>query len=127
MDASILLARLIGPVLVVVGLAALWDPGSLRAVAREFIDSRALLHLAGIMTLLAGLAIVNTHSRWEGGWPAIITLYGWLAIVGGTIRLAFPNRARAMGEAMLARPGMIRFSGAGQLALGVLLSAMGYL
>lgn len=126
MDASILIARLMGPILVVVGLVALRDPDGLRAVAREFLESRALLHLAGVMALLIGLAIVNTHDRWVLGWPVIITLYGWLAILGGALRLCFRDRVRRLGEAMLARPQALRIAGIVQLGLGALLTVMGY-
>jgi hypothetical protein len=127
MDASILIARLMGPILVVVGLVALRDPEGLRAVGREFLDSRALLYLAGLLALVIGLAIVNTHNRWVLGWPLIITLYGWLALLGGILRLGFRDQVRRLGEAMLARPTVLRISGAAQLALGALLTVVGYL
>ena len=126
MDASILIARLMGPTLAIIGLVALRDPDGLRAVGRELLESRALLYLAGILALLIGLAIVNTHNRWVLGWPVMITIYGWLALLAGVMRLCFRDRVRAMGEAMLARSHALRVIGIAHLALGGLLIVMGY-
>ncbi len=43
MDTSILIARLMGPTLVLVGLAALANRQDLRDITREFLTSRALV------------------------------------------------------------------------------------
>jgi uncharacterized protein YjeT (DUF2065 family) len=127
MDASILIARLLGPVLVVIGLMVLIDSKGFQALGREFMASRGLLYLAGLLALVAGLAIVNTHNRWVAGWPVIVTIYGWLALLGGILRLVLPDATRRLGDAMLARPATFRIAGAVHLALGALLTAMGYL
>jgi hypothetical protein len=126
MDASILLARLIGPILVVVGLTVLANPRTLQDVAEEFLRSRALIFLAGMLTLLAGLAIVNTHSVWTLGWPVFITVFGWLSIVGGIVRIAAPGWVVSIGRAMLGRRALLRPIGVVQLALGAFLMFVGY-
>jgi uncharacterized protein YjeT (DUF2065 family) len=126
MDTSILIARLMGPVLVVIGLVALLDAEGFRALGREFMASRGLLYLAGLLTFVAGLAIVNTHNLWVAGWPVIVTLYGWLALVGGLVRLALPAATRSLGEAMLRQPASLRLAGATHLLLGAVLVLMGY-
>ena len=59
--------------------------------------------MVGLVALLIGLTIVNVHNFWIAGWPVIITLFGWLAIIGGIIRMAFPAFTKSIGEAMLAK------------------------
>ncbi len=127
MSTSILLARLIGPVLVVAGLAALVNPKFLQEIASEFLASRALIFIAGFLTLLAGLAIVNTHNVWSGGWPVVITVLGWLMVLGGVLRMGFPALTRSLGETMLARTAMLRVATGLQVALGGFLMYVGYL
>ncbi len=127
MQTSILIARLIGPVVVLSGLIALVTPKALQDLAREFLASRALIFIAGVLALLGGLAIVNTHNLWVAGWPVIITIFGWLAVIGGIIRMAFPAFTKSIGEAMLARELALRVAGAIQLALGAYLMVVGYL
>ncbi len=127
MSTSILIARLIGPILVVAGLAALINPKLLQDVGREFLANRALIFMGGVLALLAGLAIVNTHNIWSGGWPVVITVIGWLAVLGGIIRMGFPGLAKALGEDLMARATLLRVASGLQAALGAFLMVVGYL
>jgi uncharacterized protein YjeT (DUF2065 family) len=126
MSASILIAKLLGPYLLVTGLATLTRPSLIADMAREFLASSALIFLAGTMALVTGLAIVATHNRWTADWTLIITIFGWLAIVGGIARIAFPEAAKGAGEAMLARPLALRIGGLAQILLGAILAGFGY-
>ncbi|MCH7663911.1 MAG: hypothetical protein IH859_08610 [Chloroflexi bacterium] len=85
MQTSIFIAKLIGPVLVVIGLAGVINYERFRKLAREFIESEALIFLSGIITLPVGLAIVNTHNVGVMSWPVIITLFGWIAVGAGAL------------------------------------------
>ncbi len=127
MQTSILIARLLGPVLAVAGLAGLMNPKAVQEMAREFLASRALIFIAGVLALVAGLAIVNAHNLWTAGWPVIITIFGWLAVLGGVLRMAFPALTKSIGEAMLGNQALLRVAGAAQLALGATLMFVGYL
>jgi len=125
MTASILLARLMGPVLLLIGVVGFFNPKLLKELGREIIAGRALLFLAGILTLVTGLAIVNLHNVWTG-WPVIITLFGWIAIVSGIVRIAFQDLTRSLGEAMMASDTVLRIASALQVALGGFLAFQGY-
>ena len=127
METSILIAGLIGPLLVMTGLIMLVTPQAVQDMAREFLASRALIFIAGVLALLGGLAIVNTHNVWTAGWPVIITVFGWLAVIGGIVRMGFPALTKSVGEAMLARHAGLRVSAVIQLALGLYLMFVGYL
>ena len=127
MQTSILIAKLMGPILVVAGLTGLLNAKAMTEMAREFIASRPLLFIGGLLALLMGLAIVNTHNLWVADWPVIITLFGWLAILGGIIRIAIPDTARSIGEKMLKSEIALRVSGALQVILGLYLMVVGYL
>ncbi len=127
MDTSIFLARLIGPMMLAVGAGLLIDQRAFKEMAAEFLASRTLLFLSGFLTLLGGLAIVNTHNVWELGWPVIITIIGWLAVIGGTVRIVWPSVAKSVGNRMLERAEAITAAGGFNLLLGVFLCYMGYL
>ena len=103
MPTSILIARLIGPILVVVGLAGLINSKLLQDLGREALASRSLIFFAGILALLAGLAVVNTHNVWSSGWPVLITLFGWLAIAGGILRIGFPGLTKSLAQEVATR------------------------
>jgi hypothetical protein len=71
------------------GQAVLVDPT--RRVAREILDGEAALFLSGVLALVAGLSIVNTHDAWAG-WPVVITAVGWLLVLGAVRGCLCPGR-----------------------------------
>ncbi len=126
MQSSTYLARLIGPVFLVMGIAMLVNPRGYRIMAQEFLASRALVFIAGLLAFLPGLAIVLAHNVWVADWRLIITLFGWLALIGGTIRLVLPREVGALGNRLLAHPQSLLLGGVVVAALGAILSYVGY-
>ena len=126
MQESIVLARLLGPVLLVMGIGMLLDPRGYRAMAEEFLASRALIYISGLIALVTGLVIINFHNRWAFGWPVIITIVGWLSLIGGVVRLLAPDRVKRIGAAFLDKPETMRIAGIVVVALGAILSIAGY-
>jgi hypothetical protein len=128
MQRSIFLAKLIGPLLVAIGVAMIFNADTLRAMAQEFLKSYALIYLSGLLALTAGLAIVNTHNEWTADWRAAITLIGWLAVIGGVIRIVFPRTVEMIGGSMVTIVSNSWIVGEGivLLALGAWLSYAAY-
>jgi hypothetical protein len=127
METSFFLAKLIGPVFLVMGLAVLVQPRRTRQLGREFVDSEALIFLSGLITLPVGLAIVIVHNVWVVGWPVIITIIGWLAVLAGVARMLAFDRIRSIGRAMIDRTSLFAVPGAIMTALGAYLAYLGYL
>lgn len=48
-------------------------------------------YLAGLLWFLAGLSIIRAHNKWTLSWSVMITLIGWVAILGGLSRMFFPE------------------------------------
>jgi uncharacterized protein YjeT (DUF2065 family) len=127
MSTSVFLARLIGPVMLVVGLAVFANPRGFREMAEEFLASRALLFLSGLILMPAGLAIVLTHNFWTADWRVLITLLGWLAAIGGALRLFGPLFVVKAGHAVLNKPYFTSIAAAIWVVLGLLFCFFGYL
>ena len=126
MDRSRILAGLIGPTLTVLALSLLLNPGLAAAMVADVADDLALIVIAGAITLPVGLAIVLSHNVWKG-WPVVVTLFGWLGIVGGVVRLMFPVQIATIAPDLLARyPGGIPVAAAFVLTLGIFLSLMAF-
>ena len=128
MQRSIFLAKLIGPLLAAIGVAMIFNADTFRAMAQEFLKSYALIYLSGLLALTAGLAIVNTHNEWTADWRAAITLIGWLAVIGGVIRIVFPRTVEMVGGTMVTIVSNSWIVGEGivLLALGAWLSYAAY-
>src|SRR6202158_4827568 len=90
MSTSLFLARLIGPVMLVIGLAVFATPRGCRGMSEECLASRSLMFLGGLIIMPVGLAIVLTHNVWTADWRVLITVFGWLCAIGGAVRLFCP-------------------------------------
>jgi uncharacterized membrane protein len=126
MPTSIFLAKLIGQILMVIGIGMLVNAKVYRTLVDEFLRSHALIYLSGLLSITAGLAIVLSHNVWTADWRIIITILGWLAAIGGALRIALPQQVEMIGRAIYARPMALTIGGAVVLALGALLSFFGY-
>jgi uncharacterized protein YjeT (DUF2065 family) len=126
MDTSLFLARLIGPMLLVIGASVLINRENFLAMAKEFVASREQMFIVGLLTLLGGLAIVNTHNVWSG-WPTIITVFGWIFVVGGALRILAPDIVRSAQSAALEKPELTTIGGAVQAIFGAWLCYVGFI
>jgi hypothetical protein len=127
MQTSVFLARLIGPVMLVVGLAVFANQRAFRDMAEEFLASPALLFLSGMLIMPMGLAIVLTHNVWAADWRVLVTLFGWLNAIGGAVRLLAPVWVIRTGLAMLRRPYFVPLAAAIWVVLGLLFCLFGFL
>jgi len=127
METSLFLARLIGPTLLVIAAAVLINQDNMRDMAADFLEHRGLIFLAGVMTLVTGLAIVITHNVWVLGWPVIITIFGWLAVIGGIFRILFPDSVKSIGETMLHKSGLMTAAAIAPAVIGAWLCYVGYM
>ena len=126
MQTSLYLAKLIGPTLIVIGIGMLINRDGYRDMAREFLGSRALIYLAGLFAFVPGLAMLLAHNVWAADWRVIITILGWLALIGGAFRILFPQEVTRIGTRVIANPSTMLIGGGVTLLLGAILSFYGY-
>jgi hypothetical protein len=126
MQTSIFIAKLIGPIMLVAGIAMLVNRKELDALAQELLRSHALLFLLGLIDLAIGLAIVLTHNVWVADWRLIITLLGWLLMLRGAVRVMIPDQVKPLGAKLLKNANAVTASLAVTTVLGLVLSYFGY-
>jgi hypothetical protein len=125
-ETSIFLARLLGPSMLVVVAGLIVNRANYRALAHEFLGSPALIYLAGLLALVAGLAIVLTHNVWVMGWPVIITIFGWASLIAGILRIVFPTPLARFAERVVDNQAVLIGSILVYLVLGAWLTYVGY-
>ena len=72
--------------------------GMYESMIAEALHPGILFYLSGLLSLLAGLAIINLHNTWHADWRVIVTVIGWLMTIGGVIRIIAPQVAIAIGS-----------------------------
>jgi len=123
---SKLIAGFIGPVLVALGCAMLFNRELFPVIVDQISHDYGLIVLSGVLSLLAGIAIVRVHNVWSGGWQVIVTVFGWLAIVGGLARMWVPQFAGPIADSFIAGPAALLIVAVALVALGGFLSYKAY-
>ena len=114
MATSKYIAGLIGPTLMALALS---ETIHLRIWTTSI---PSVVYLNGAVLFVAGLAIVRSHNRWTAGWPVLVTLVGWVAVLGGLFRMFAPE-ARQAGQNAATFAGF-----AAVFAIGVFLTFKAY-
>ena len=123
---SLFLARLLGPVFVTIAIGVLVNGAVFRAIAEESLRSHALIYLTGLFAITAGVAILLNHNVWAADWRVLITLFGWLAAIGGAQRIIWPQATEAAVRWFLANPTSLVVAGIVWLVIGAVLCFYGY-
>lgn len=88
---TVFLGRLIGLYCVLASLAMASHRQATVAAMTALVRAPPVLFLAGIIALIAGLAMVLGHNVWSGGaLPVLVTLVGWITLVRGLLVLFLP-------------------------------------
>jgi hypothetical protein len=125
MQPAVFIARLIGPTFVAVGLGILANGPFYTALILEAVHSPTLIYFSGLMALVPGLAILNVHRSWRG-WPVVITIIGWLMVIGGVIRLVLPATTATFASDLYAKPYALLIVALVVLIVGAYLTFEGY-
>jgi uncharacterized membrane protein len=91
MDSSILLARLMGPYIIVIGASLMLNQKIFRQIMEDFPKNPSLVFVTGLLTFVAGLATVLFHNIWVADWRVIITIFGWIMLIKGVFLVVLPG------------------------------------
>jgi hypothetical protein len=90
---TVFLSRLIGLYSILVAISMMFHKHSIVAT---LLDDSPLVFLLGIITLVAGLAMVLAHNVWSGAASAVIvTVVGWITMIKGLLLLFLSPAAEA--------------------------------
>lgn len=117
MDTSIILARIIGPMFVLVGLGVLMNPGHYKSMMRRFLESSDLYYFSGTLAFVVGMLMIQFHNLWVADWRVAITLVGWMSLLKGVVRILFPAVGAEIASRMLEEDSSTLSIGAGVILL----------
>jgi len=90
------LSRLIGLYCILVSLSMVSHKRATVGMVTALVHNPTGLFIAGLMTLVAGLAMILGHNVWSGGaLPVVVTLIGWLTLIRGLLFLLLSPEAAA--------------------------------
>lgn len=118
---TLFLATVIGWYLVIVSLFLIFQHEHVKSVTSEIMANRGLFFVLAIITLILGLLLVASHNLWVMGWPVVITLFSWLVLISGILRLYCPDTAFKMGRSFTNDPNRMKIAGVVFLLIGLFL------
>ena len=121
MDRSKFIAGLAGPVFLSLGVSMFLNRDLFPDIVHQIQNSFPLIIVAGVIALTAGLAILQVHNTWSG-WPALVTLLGWLLVIGGVLRIVFPRQLADIAGSVGANPACLLGGATLVTALGAFLT-----
>jgi hypothetical protein len=126
MEPALIVARLMGPVLAIIGIGMLTNGVVYREMAGQFLTLYPMIYLSGVLALLAGLTILNKHNAWTRDWRSLITAVGWIVTCAGTFRILAPQFVTYVGGSILTHSGFYVGAGIVLLSLGGFLTFKSY-
>lgn len=125
--ATIIIAKIIGIYMLVVGLAILAQPKRFKAMYKDMLKQTSLLFYGGIMALLFGAVIVSFHNVWVFSWPVFITILGWWGVIKGAGLLLWTDGFIDLFKPMMKLPeNGFRIMGAIATLLGLFFTYQGW-
>ena len=121
-----LIAGFAGPLLVVIAASVLINRRTIAGLMTGALNGPEFIFFSGILTLLAGLAIVRTHNIWSAEWTILVTVIGWLCVFGGAVRIIWPEHVSSLRDRMMGSENTITGWALVALLLGSFLTAKGY-
>lgn len=91
METSLFLAQFWGWLLVISCAIYLFKREPLLEELHRLIEDRGFILLSGWLALLLGLITVILHNVWVADWRVVVTIFGWLSLTKGIVRLGFPE------------------------------------
>lgn len=115
------IATVLGWYLVIMSLLLIFRRDVVTAAMRDVMAQPGLLLIVGVITLFIGLLMVISHNYWVLAWPVIVTVFGWIVLISGVIRLFCPETVHKMWGRMANKPEAFTVAGIVMLILGLFL------
>ena len=87
MELTLLLAKVFGLYMLFGGILVLMRPRYIMLAVAALIEDKSLRLVFGIIGILLGLLLVNTHNTWNTLPEILVSLIGWAALVKSVMYL----------------------------------------
>lgn len=96
MEISLYLARFWGSLFIILGISTITARFLGRVI--NYTEDKAITISTGYITFLLGLATVVAHNVWVADWRVAITILGWITLLKGIEKIAFPDRVNKVAQ-----------------------------
>ena len=127
MDTSDLLARIIGPYMLIAGIGLFINRSYYLRLLEQLRDQSLLLLSMGAFTMILGLLMIQFHNIWTLDWRVLITIIGWIAVIKGAVAMIAPDAMMKLADSFAGNDKLLTVQAALAILFGAFMSYMGYL
>ncbi len=99
-EISIFMARVVALIYIPLSIGMMTGQLNSKEMIESYKKSAGFTLWVGIFAVIAGTSLVSYHNIWVKGWPVLVTLLGWIAVVEGVIFIAFPKTMLSLANRM---------------------------
>jgi uncharacterized membrane protein HdeD (DUF308 family) len=126
METTILLSKVLGLFITIVGVVVMVRKEYFIPLISVFVKERFTRLVMSIVELMAGLFLVVTHNDFSSGPAAIITLFGYVAVIEGILYLITPDKTLQTLISKFNNPKIYLFGGLASVVVGLYLANAGF-
>ncbi len=122
-----MLARVVGPYLVIIAATVALRPTDMRTMASQFEANPLWAWVVGAFILLLGLVAIALHPYWRGAAAILVSAVSWLVAIKGLFLVAFPLTYFSMTDSALDAVGWWRGGAVVEVLIGLYLAYVGWM
>ena len=126
MQPVVFIARLIGPLFVVLGVGILLNQAVYADMIGQAVLIPVLIYLTGMLALTAGVAMLNGYHAWTADWRVVITILGWIMVIAGIVRIVLPAVTAVLAISLYSGSSAMPIVAVIVLVVGAFLCYQGY-
>lgn len=126
MELTVLLSKVFGIYLIVVGLECILKQKLFTSIIKTFAEQRVLRFFVGVIVFIAGLFVILSHNLWGNLQECIISLLGWALAVKGLFYMTLTDKALRGWLKFVSSKTRITLSGLFAVILGAYLAGIGF-
>lgn len=126
MTMTILLSRVLGLYLILVGAIIIFRRHEFIAIFAGFVRERLVRVIVGLIVLLGGLFLLVQHQDWTSAPAAIVTLLAWIAVLEALLYMSLSETVLERTLRTVNRPAFYVTGGLFSIALGLYLTGYGF-
>jgi hypothetical protein len=122
-----MLARVIGPYLVIIAATVALRPADMRAMLSQFQANPLWSWIVGAFILLLGLVAIALHPYWRGAAAILVSAVSWLVAVKGLFLVVFPLSYFSVANSAIDAVGWWRGGAVVEVLIGLYLAYVGWM
>ncbi len=126
MQPVVFIARLIGPLFIVLGVGILINQSVYTDMIGQAVLIPVVIYLSGLLAFTGGVAMLNGYHAWTADWRVIVTILGWIMVIAGIVRIVLPAVSAVLAISLYSGSSAMPIVAVIVLLVGAFLSYQGY-